>query len=86
MIRQAFQKTKFLLGLSNYFQLYCVKYACYVDNIFLYLLRTVIVFFKQVSVSDVSLQKCNFGRKQQINVCPKFGFDVRNFGQFSIKK
>ena len=43
-------------------------------------------FLKQVSVSDVRLQKPNFGRKQQINVCPKLGFDVRNFGQFSIKK
>ena len=54
----------------------------------LYLLRTVYSFLKQVSVSDVRLQKRNFGRKQQINVTvsPKLGFDARNFGQFSIKK
>ena len=37
-------------------------------------------------MSDVRLQKRNFGRKQQINVCPKLGFDVRNFGVFNKKK
>ena len=42
-------------------------------------------FLKQVSVSIVRLQKRNLGRKQQINFCPKLGFDACNFGQFSIK-
>ena len=52
----------------------------------LYLLRSVYSFLKQVSVSDVRLQKRNFGRKWQINICPKLGFDARNFVQFSIRK
>ena len=50
----------------------------------LYLLRTVYIFFNKFLCA--MLQKRNFGRKQQINVCPKLGFDACNFGQFSIKK